>query len=95
MRCPVCEQTRWQCVSCGYCGAIDIPLLIGEQRTLDALGRVLRRGGGALPTTQAIADEVPYCVTWAWQCLVGLETKGLVERPHGVRSGWAIVNGHK
>lgn len=90
MNCPKCGGNRWKCLHCGRSGTLEYPLIVREEVALAALARVLARNGGIKPSTLAVACEMRYSPRWAYETLRALERKGLVARPDGPRSGWAI-----
>ena len=83
---------------CPYCGQVDQPkidtmraaLRDHEVLALRAVRRWTQVTGGQRPTTGGVAREMGYSYRIAYRALRRLETRHLVHRPEGPRSGWSI-----
>jgi predicted MarR family transcription regulator len=63
-----------------------------EARLLDRLDQAVRMGGGRPVATKRLAAELGGMDIWnIWYHLRRLEERGLVHRPEGPKSGWAVA----
>lgn len=63
-----------------------------EARLLDRLDRTARQNGGRPVATKRLAVELGGKDVWGvWYHLKRLEERGLVHRPEGPKSGWAVA----
>jgi hypothetical protein len=63
-----------------------------EARLLDQLDQAVRTGGGRPVATKRLAVELGGMDIWnIWYHLKRLEERGLVHRPEGPKSGWAVA----
>lgn len=63
-----------------------------EARLLERLSQAARRSGGRPVPTKSLAAELGGKDMWSiWYHLKRLEERGLVHRPEGPKSGWAVA----
>lgn len=63
-----------------------------EARPLERLDQAVRLGGGRPVPTKRLAMELGGLDMWnIWYHLRRLEERGLVHRPEGPKSGWAVA----